>query len=145
MPIQNYNIYTGNAYNGQVSDASTPRVIGTLVAAQDTGFGVALKADGSLDADGGNIFGLSVRELNHEAANRPSDGSTDYPKGQSVSVMREGYINLELTVGSAANGVAIKFDASGKVDMTAGTAATNVFAMEAGSVGDVIRVRIDIV
>ena len=144
-PIQSYEIYTGNKYNGQISDASTPRVIGSVVAAQDTGFGIAMALDGTIDANGGSLFGLSVRELNHEATNKPSDGATHYPAGQTVSVLREGYINLEVTVGTAVAGDAVRFAADGTVDMTAGTASTNVFWMGAGSVGDVVRSRIDII
>lgn len=154
MPIQNYNIYTGNAYAGQESDASTPRVMGTGFAEAATGFGLALKPGTAEDQVlvghvAGNVFGISVREMNHEALNRPSDGSTVYPINQSVSIMREGYINVEVTIEAAVAGAKANIvDATGAISGgTAGvgeTLSTNVTFMEAGVVGAVVRARIDI-
>ena len=149
MPIQNYNIYTGDAYKGQISDASTPRVIGTLVASVATLFGVALASDASLGHDTGNVFGVAVREANHEAKFRPSTGETEYPAGQSISVMREGYINLEVTGNPAVEGALANVnDTTGEFTGGAAdageTASTNVRWMESGVVGAVVRARIDI-
>ena len=154
MPIQTYKIYTGDAYKGQESDASTPRVNGSGFAEAATGFGLALKrgtAEGQVlvGHDTGNVLGVSIREMNHEAALRPSDGSTEYVLNQSVSLMREGYINLEVTVRAAVAGVkANVVDATGEFTGGAAiageTASLNVTWMEAGIVGAVVRARIDI-
>jgi len=149
MPIQNYEIYTGNAYKGQISDASTPRVVGSVVAAVAVAFGVAVKQDGTLGHDTGNVFAIATREANHEAKFRPSTGETEYPVGQTVSAFREGYINVEVTERAAVAGaLANVVDATGEfAGGTAGvgeTASTNVRFMESGSVGDVVRARIDI-
>jgi len=155
MPIQDYNIYTGDAYKGQESDASTPRVNGTGFAEAETGFGLSLQrgtAEGQVLVGHatGNVFAISLRELNHEAATRPSDGTTNYTINQSVSYMREGYVNLEVTGRAAVAGVKANVS-DGIGEFTGGaagageTASLNVTWMEAGIVGDVIRARIDIV
>lgn len=149
MPIQTYNIYTGNKYAGQESDASTPRVTGSVTAAVAVDFGLAIKQDGTLGHSTGNVFGIALREMNHEATNRPSDGSTQYKATETISCFREGYINLEVTAEAATQGQKmIVNDTTGAFSGgTAGvgeTATTNVTAMEDGQVGDVIRCRIDI-
>jgi len=154
MPIQNYNIYTGNAYKGQESDASSPRVNGTGVAEVAIGFGVALKRgtnEGQVDLGhtAGNVFGIAIREANHEAKFRPSTGKTEYPVTQSVSLMREGYINVEVTARAAVAGAfANVVDATGEFAGGAAgageTASVNVQFMEAGQVGDIVRARIDV-
>jgi len=154
MPIQDYNIYTGNAYKGQESDASSPRVNGSGFAEAATGFGLALTrgtAEGQVlvGHDSGNVFGISIREMNHEAVNRPSDGETAYAINQSVSLMREGYINVLVNDHAAVAGAfAAVNDTTGEfVGGTADTGetqSTNVVFMEAGIAGSIVRARIDI-
>lgn len=154
MPIQNYNIYTGNKYKGQESDASTPRVNGTGFAEAATAFGVALKrgtAEGQVlvGHTAGNVFGIAIREANHEAKFRPSTGETEYPINESVSLMREGYINVEVTIeaavaGAFANIVDATGEISGGTAVAGETLSTNVVFMESGVVGAIVRARIDI-
>ena len=148
-PIQDYNIYTANAYKGQESDASTPRVIGSVAAAQATPFGVVVKQDGTLGHTSGNAFGFALREANHEAKLRPSDGTTEYKDTETISVFREGYINVEVTIEAAVAGALANIvDATGEISggtVAAGeTESTNIRFMEAGIVGDIVRARIDI-
>lgn len=155
MPIQNYTIYTGDKYKGQESDASTPRVNGTGYAEAAIAFGIALKAGTAEDQvlpghDTGNVLGIAIREANHEAKFRPSTGETEYPVTQSVSLMREGYINIEVTARAAVKGAfANVVDATGEFAGGAAgageTASVNVRFMESGQVGDIVRARIDIV
>jgi len=156
MPIQDFNIYTSNGYAGDLVD-SGPRVIQTGVLTSATaGFGVAIKRDASVERGcalgsvAGNVYAIAQREYNHEAATRPSDGSTNYNLGESVSLIRQGYLYVQLTGATAitagaalhvnkVTGAFTKVTVAGDV-----VACTNVFAEEAGVSGDVIKVRIDI-
>ena len=157
MPIQNYNLYTDNAYRGQLAYASEPRTIvsGSLENATAE-FGVALKmgaADGdvALGHDGGNVFGIALREANHEAAFRPSDGTTFYKKTETVSVLRQGTVNVLLSgAGASAKGSVLNVDdVTGEFTadpVAAGiTASYNVIALETATAGSIIKARIDIV
>jgi len=157
MPTDNYTIYTGNAYRGQESDASTPRVNGTGIAEADLEFGIALeRGNGTIEngvkfSTGGNVFGVAIREANHEADTRPSDGTTSYKTTNSVSIMREGYINVQNTgaaamaIGVLANVVDTTGEFTGDAVAAGIVASTNVVAMETIAAGEVGRVRIDIV
>lgn len=159
MPIQQYNIYTAKGYAGDLVD-SGPRVVQTGVLTSATAdFGVAIKRDSAtIDrgvALGGlaNVFAIAQREYNHEAATRPSDGTTQYNVTESVSLIRQGYLYVELTGAvdildgevmhvDTVTGLFSKATIAGNV-----VATTNVFAAEnlvvtAGL--DIIRVRIDI-
>ena len=157
MTIQNFNIYTGNGYAGDLVD-SGPRVIqsGVLTSAS-AGFGLALKRDTSVEKGvalgsvDGNVFAISQREYNHEADTRPSDGSTSYKVSESVSEIRQGYLYVKLVGATAISEGAVlhvnkvtgeftKVAVAGNV-----VACTNVVADEDGIEGDVIKVRIDIV
>ncbi len=155
MPIQDFNIYTNNGYAGDLVD-SGPRVIqsGVLTSAA-AGFGVGMKRDASVErgvALGGeaNLYAISQREYNHEAANRPSDGTTNYNVTETVSLIRQGYVYVLLSGAAAiAAGAALNVDTVTGLftkDAVAGNivATTNVFSEEAGIAGDVIKVRIDI-
>ena len=157
MTIQDYNLYTKNAFNGQVAYASEPRTIvsGSLEDAVAE-FGSALKmgavAGGvALGHSAGNVFGVALRELNHEAFTRPSDGTTKYKSTESVSVLRQGTVNLLLTgaAASVAGTVLNVVDASGvfTADAVAAgiTASVNVVALETAIAGSIIKARIDIV
>jgi hypothetical protein len=155
MPIQQYNIYTGKGYAGDLFD-SAPRVTQTgIVEPLTLDYGISVKP-GTYDrsvvpgADTGNSYGISMRELNHEAANRPSDGLTVYNQTESASIMREGFLLVLVTGANAA--VANAFlnvdDVTGAFTGGAAgagqTASINVRAIESGQVGDIIKVRIDI-
>ena len=153
MTIQNYVLYSKNAYTGQEAYASENRTIvsGKLEDAE-LDFGLAVKngvkprsvVKGSV---AGNVFGISVRELNHEAKFRPSQGATVYKKTMTVSVMRQGSINVELkgTTAVAAGDIMHIDETTGEFQGSGGTTCLNVTALEAGVVGDIIKVRIDIV
>ncbi len=152
--VRAHNDCKGYPRKGQESDASTPRVNGTGIAELATGFGLALKRgtdprEVAVGHVAGNVLGISLREANHEALTRPSDGTTEYAITQSVSMMREGYINVEVTVRAAVEGAFLNVvDLTG--EFTGGTAvagetlSVNVVAMEDGLVGEIIRARIDI-
>lgn len=155
MPIQTYEIYTGKGYAGDLYD-SAPRVTQTgLVEGATLGFGLAV-TPGTISerhvvvgSNAGNVFGISMRELNHEADNRPSDGSTSYKNLDSASIMREGFLLVEVTARAAvAHTKANVVDATGAFTGGAAgageTAATNVTFLEDGLVGEVVKARIDI-
>lgn len=158
MTIQTFKIYTNNGYEGDLVD-SAPRVIqsGVLTTA-DVGFGKAMQRDTTVDRGckvggvAGALYAISQREYNHEAANRPSDGTTNYNVGESVSLIREGYLYVKLTGAAAVStGDALSFDSvTGEFTMDLvgvnanAVITTNVFAEEDGIATDVIKVRIDI-
>lgn len=158
MPTQDFNIYTSNGYAGDLVD-SGPRVVqsGVLTTAGGAGFGVAMKRDASVERGcalgsvDGNVFAITQREWNHEAATRPSDGSTKYNVTESVSLIRQGYLYIQLTgtAGITAGAALHVNKVTGEFvkDAVAGdiVACTNVFAEETGVTGDVIKVRLDIV
>lgn len=162
MTIQTFNIYTGKGYEGDFVD-SGPSVRQTGVLLTGTlGFGKAVQTSG---VDQGiavgsaeiatssttNVYGISVREYNHEAGTRPSTG-TDflYRANESVSVLREGFIYLKLTGSTAiAREESVHVvEATGlfhKDSITAGNSAClNVYATQAAVAGEVFKARIDI-
>ena len=112
MPIQTFEIYTANGYAGDLVD-SAPRVVqtGILVpnatAVDEAGYGLAIlrQVTGTLIERGvelggaANVYAISQRELNHESKNRPAkigDGGWVYGDGDSVSLIREGYLYILL-------------------------------------------------
>lgn len=166
MPIQDFNIYTQNGYAGDLVD-SAPRVVQTGIlqanatAASEAGFGLAIlrQVTGTLVDRGvelggaANVFAISQREYNHEASTRPAKSGTGawaYQLGESVSLIREGYlyVKLEGAVAIAAGAVLHVDTVTGEFSKTAVAgnvvACTNVRAEEAGIAGDIIKVRIDI-
>jgi hypothetical protein len=159
MTIQNFTIYTAKGYAGDLVD-SGPRVIqtGVLTSAQ-AGFGKALSRDAGTVAKGvalgglASVFAISQREYNHEAGTRPSTGSdTFYYETESVSLIRQGYLYVELVNGAVAAGEALSVDtvtgvfSNAAEDGTGNAVLTsNVTADEAGLAGTIIKVRLDIV
>ena len=149
MPIQDFKIYTDNAYKGQISNSADSTVV-TGVVDVNVEMGCAVKrgtAPGHIAAGGeANVFGVALRELTHEAANRPSDGTTIVKKGFNASILRQGYVNLEVSAGSAVAGKAVHVIAqSGEFAGTGGVACTNVTWESNGAKGDIVKARIDIV
>ena len=147
MPNQAFRIYTAKGYAGDLPDSTSSLVTQSVVAAVPLGFGLAVDQDGGIAA-GGTVHGITRRELNHEATNKPSDGTTGYLVGESVAVLRQGYIYVEVTVRAAVKGAALNVvDATG--EFTGGSAVagetltTNVIAEESGSVGDIIKVWVE--
>jgi hypothetical protein len=157
MPIQSYNLYHARGYAGDLFD-SAPRVIQTGLAEEAiVSFGVAVKIGSNTAENGvvaghvaGNVYAFTQRELNHEATNRPSDGTTTYVLGDSVSLMREGFLLVEVTARAAVAFARANIDDTTGA-LTGGTAgagetlSTNVTFLEAGQVGDIVKARIDIV
>lgn len=160
MPIQEYKLYTQNNYNGMLAYASENTTVVTGINdATITNMGIALKKEGtdlnsvavgtSTSATGA-IFGISLREINHEAVNRPSDGTSTYPISESISVLRQGTINLIVNTAAAVAGAKVAFNkttgvASGGGSTSTYQQATNVSWLESGAIGDIIKARIDIV
>jgi hypothetical protein len=162
MPIQDYNIYTAKGYAGDRYDSAPSVTQSGIVEDALLGYGIAVKPgtkstnNGSpqgvtsvASPAGGNIWGISMRELNHEAANRPSDGTANYLETETASIMREGFILVKLSSGACtANSIQFTdpnglFTGDG-VGATAGLVTTNVTAMEHGTAGDIVKMRIDI-
>jgi hypothetical protein len=167
MPTQNFKLYTANGYAGDLVD-SGPRVIqtGVLVAndagVSDVGFGLAMlrqvtgvAVDRGVELGGSaSVFAISQREYNHEAGTRPAkagvDGTWAYHLGESVSLIRQGFLYVKIVGSNAITaGAVLNVDTATGVfskDTVAGNvvATTNVVAEEAGLAGDVIKVRIDI-
>lgn len=155
MPNQDFNLYTAKGYAGELCD-SAPVVTQSGIAENDIAFGVALsrgteaKQVDSIVPASGAVFGIARREYNHEAATRPSDGTTNYKETETVSVLREGFIyielggNVDIEEGQVLHvdrttGVFSKLNVAGNV-----VACTNVTAQEDGVAGDIIKARIDI-
>jgi len=167
MPIQDFNIYTANGYEGDLVD-SGPRVVQTgVLTSASAGFGKAVSRDSSVErgvalgsveiatSSTTNVFALTQREYNHEAGTRPSTGNdTKYLITESISLIRQGYVYAKVRDHAVVAGEALVFEEATGVAV-GGTAASgtvagesvalNVFAEEAGIAGDVIKVRIDIV
>jgi len=163
MPIQTFNIYTANGYAGDLVD-SGPRVVQTgILTSASAGFGLVMSRDsatvdrGVALSDSGasgaviDVFALSQREYNHEASNRPSDGTDfEYKVAESVSLIRDGYLYIKLAAGSSAvsGGDKLQFiTATGELTGAAASGTTrlatsNIVAEEAGIAGDVIKARI---
>jgi len=153
MTVQSFNIYTARGYKGDLAD-NGPNVSQTGIVEDATlAIGVAVKRGTiandprfvTLDIDGGNIFGIVRRELALEAKNRPSDGETEFKAGESASILRQGYIYVELKTTGATAGDLLYVDANGEFTGATGVVTTNVTAEQTGAAGDVIRARIDIV
>lgn len=160
MPIQNYRIYTAKGYAGDRYDSAPSVTQSGAVEAATLGFGLGVKIGTNTDTHppsilvghvAGILWGITMRELNHEATNRPSDGTTDYVATESASVMREGFLLVEVT-GAAdvlANGPMRMNQLTGEftADAIAGDIVDilNVTPLEKGSPGEIIKVRIDIV
>lgn len=152
MTVQTFEIYTKRGYAGDLAD-NGPRVsITGVVEDAELAIGVAVKR-GTLttnprhvqvDVDGGAVFGIVRRELALEAKNRPSDGETVFVATESASILREGYIYVQLDTTAAVAGDLLFVTATGTFSGSTGTATTNVTAEQSGVAGDVIKARIDI-
>ena len=97
-----------------------------------------------------NTIAFALRESNSEAFTRPSDGSNEYVLGDAVSVMRQGTLYVLVTKTPAVrNQPCVINKATGEI--SGGTAvagevnASNAVFLESGAVGDVIKVRVDII
>lgn len=165
MPIQDFNIYTAKGYAGDLVD-SGPRTVQTGILVPNAagisavGFGKAVlrqitgtKVPRGIELGGSaNVYAITQREYNHEASTRPAkDGDWAYKEGESVSLIKQGYLYLKLTgtTAVAAGDVLNVVEATGEFTadaVTTGIVATvNVTADEAALVGEVFKARIDII
>jgi len=148
MTIQAFNIYTARGYAGDLVD-SGPNVSQTGICEDATlAIGVACER-GTAARDitvsaAANVFGIVRRELALEAKNKPSDGTTEFKQNESVSVLRQGYVYVELASAVAA-GALLAVSATGTFGGTEATPTSNVTAEQTGIAGDIVRARIDIV
>lgn len=156
MPIQTaYTLYHSNAYEGSKAYASeSMTAVSGKLEDDELDFGRGVKPGVApkgivKGSAGGNVFAIALREVNHEAKFRPSNGETTYTKTETVSLMRQGTINLVVTERAAvAHTLANIVEATGK--FAGGTAAAgeteclNVTWLESGVVGDVVKARLDI-
>lgn len=176
MPTQSFDIYTARGYAGDLVD-SGPRVIqtGVLTAhasnASGVEFGDAVQRDvttlpagprnirigGTEDgtSDLVNVFAIAQRQYNHEASLRPSDGTTVYKVGESVSLIRQGYLYIDVdastNAGVAGDAVNLVL-ATGKFTTDTANGTTIVVCKNVSldepfaATGDVLaKIRIDIV
>jgi len=175
MPTQDFNIYTARGYAGELVD-SGPRVVQTGILTTDSsndngvGFGIAVQRDtgagkptrgiklGATEvgtSETVNLFALTQREYNHEASLRPSDGTTVYNQTESVSLIRQGYLYVNifgsgtLAAGDAVNVVVADGTLSVAAITDTNIPAINCFVEEdvlssPGTAGALVKVRIDI-
>lgn len=155
MPIdQKFSMNTGDAYEGMVYGLRTAMSIRTGEAHGKPGFGQAVKARANTErgvepATGDSLkkdcYGILVRQVNHEAALRPSlDGSMDITDGELVGLMVEGQIMVKLKA-AVQRDQSVTMDSTTKTWEHSTTVAdnfSNVVALQAGSAGDTIPVRI---
>ena len=155
MPIQNYQIYTDRGYAGDQCDSTSHVTKQTGIIEDATmGFGLAVvpgtgERGITVGHTAGVVHGITLRELNTEAANKPSDGTAVFKKTDSLTIMQEGFIYVLVSgVEAAVAGAYLNVDdATGAfTGGTAGvgeTASLNVKAVQGGAPGDVIKARID--
>lgn len=153
MPVQDFNIYTANGYEGELVD-SGPRVVQTgVLTSAKVGFGKAVSRDTSVErgvsvGSTASVYAITQREYNREADTRPTDG-TDffYKQADSVSLVRDGFIRLKVTgraavAGQLANVVTATGLFTGGSAGSGETATTNVVWEESGVVGETVKARI---
>lgn len=154
MPvIQKFTINTPNAAEGQIYGLSQHMYIRTVEANTATvAMGKPVKATPNTvrnvdpDTKPANAttkcYGIIVRQVNHEAASRPStDGIMAMNKGDVLGMMVEGQIMIKLH-SAVTRDAKMQFDPATGWSGTAANAYTNVVALKAGAAGDIIPVRI---
>jgi hypothetical protein len=152
MPTQSFNIYTAKGYAGDLVDSGPAVSVTGVVEDATLAIGVAAKRGTvatnprhvQVDVDGGNVFGIVRRELALEAKNKPSDGTTEFKQTESASILRQGFIYVELA-NAATAGALLNVQVDGSFGGSGGVASINVTAEESGQTGDIVKARIDIV
>lgn len=157
MPIvQPYNINTGDAYEGMVYGLRTAMTIRTVEDARsaenkacEAGKAVTAVANtvrgveglgGAASTAGNTCYGIIVRQINHEAAARPSlDGKMAYQKGDLLGLLEEGEVMVKLGA-TIKRDEAIGMETNGKWGKTGAYA--NVIALKGGNDGDIVPARI---
>lgn len=103
MPKQDWNINTEAAYAGEQYGLATTNSqrLTCNTEAEMSSFGIAV-VRGSKERTckpghaAGVVYGITMRQLNKEAAKRPSDGTVLLPVGTPMGVMLEGAITVKL-------------------------------------------------
>ena len=101
MPVQNYSINTGDGYEGQMHGLQQTRAdISTGYADDAISFGKAVSVGtGERGVKlGGDVLvhGISVRQIDREAATRPSDGTVVFKKGDTLPILHDGRIVVKV-------------------------------------------------
>ena len=161
MTIQTFDIYTKKGYEGDLCDSANAVKQTGILLSGTLGFGKAVQPSGTgkgiavgsaeIGTDNTNVWGISLREYNHEAGTRPSTG-TDflYRAAESVSVLQQGFIYLKLTGATAvARNANLRVVAATGLFTNVAESATvftcrNVVAVEAAVQDEIFKARIDI-
>lgn len=104
MPVQEYHINTRNEVEGQLYGLQQTRAdIQTGFAEDANGipFGKAVKVGAGprgflLGAAGAHVDGIVLRQIDREAAKRPSDGTVVFRKGDSLPVCSDGRVVVKV-------------------------------------------------
>ena len=153
MPVQSYTINTRDAIAGQLYGMQQSRadIASAFVeTGAGIGFGLACKvgtgARGVELGGAAHVAGISVRQIDREAATRPSDGTVVFRKGEALPLLKEGSINVKVAdAGTMVSGAVAHVNAAtGEFSIAGGTATTNVTWVLNGTVaaGDIVPVRI---
>lgn len=161
MPAQDFNIYTNDAYEGSLVYASEPT---TVVSAQNSTanleFGQSVKVDSVTDGsyrvsrgnDGTtNIFGIVLRDTNRESSTRPATGVLNLKQTETVSVLRQGTFYAKVLSVASIRGGSVRVGTTTGNFIGAATTlsgyvvAANMSWLEAKPVGQIAKVRIDII
>lgn len=159
MPTQTFNIYTNDAYEGSLVYASEPT---TIVSARnsttDLKFGQTVKVDSVADGSyrvsrgvtGTNVFGIVLRDTNRESSTRPGTGVLNLKQTETISVLRQGTFYAKVLGVASVRGGAVRVGTTTGTFIGGGTTsgyvtASNMSWLEAKAVGQIAKVRIDIV
>lgn len=116
MPVQDYKINTRDAVEGQLYGLQQTRAdiqTGFAEDADGIGFGKAVQygagergyKKGSTAA---HIAGITIRQIDREAAKRPSDGTVVFRKGDTLPVCSDGRVVVKVTdAGQAVHGAKV--------------------------------------
>lgn len=154
MPKQDFNINTksgaaGDTYGINITNSQR----NSYVAADDSiAYGVAVQKVGDRKCKAGilstgEITGISMRSNNLEALNRPSDGTVKFRKGDVLSVMEGGYIQVIAQEAVAQDGTVYVDSITGLFYATKAdgrVAAINCKYYLSASTGDIVPVYIEV-
>ena len=153
MPNQVFSLYTVDSYDGMLAYSSEENTIVSCSVEEKLKVGSPLIVGTKFgtvkqDLDGGNVFGIALRELNHEFQIDATGEDVFYQIGDVIPVLRQGTFyasvvgTLNITLGTKAS----CWNNFG-VGSLGGGASTcnNITWEESGSPGDVVLARIDII
>ncbi|CAC9972278.1 hypothetical protein [Aeromonas phage PVN02] len=153
MPVQQYKINTPDALPGQLYGLQQTRADIQTAFVEDAdgiGFGVACKVGvgprGVKLGGAAHVAGISVRQIDREPLNRPSNGTIVFKKGEALPLLSDGRINVRVAkAGTMKRGEPVFVDAAtGEFGATGTLKCTNVVWGLSGTVamGDVVHVVI---